>query len=525
MWRERVGTRSWVLIALVASLGLLSACSGSASPAKSTSLPATRHTPAAFPAVPQPAPLRWRACPSAVDTPGAECAALKVPLDYAKPTGAQITLELSRVRHTSSASNYLGAILVNPGGPGGSGLGLVGLGGAVPNGVGGRFDWIGWDPRGVGASRPVLQCNTDYFSGDRPSYTASQDASVWLKRARGYAQACGRDGGALLQHMTTEDNARDMDVIRQALRQPTISYYGYSWGSYLGQVYLTLFPGRVKRVVLDGVVDPRRVWYAANFDQDKAFEYNMRVFFGWIAQNDAVYRLGSSGAAVYAAYDRELKRLAASPAAGGQIGPDEFADAILSAGYATLTWPQNATAISRLINDGDAGEIAALYSSRVAGAANENNYAVYNAVQCTDMKWPGWSQTRKDAESVAKAAPFETWANTWYNAPCLTWPAAARTPVTITASPNLPKILLIAETHDAATPFTGALEVRRLFPGSSLIEGVGGTTHAGSLQGGVACTDDTVATYLATGRTPARRAGDRSDLRCPPVPRPPASMQ
>lgn len=511
-----------LLVALVACMGVVSACSGSSPKAvQSPSAPVTRQV--TSPPVPKPAALRWGPCASGLGLTGLQCARLQVPLDYSKPTGTKITLQLSRLRHTSSAGQYLGAILSDPGGPGGSGLGMPYTGTRVPNSVGDRFDWIGWDPRGVGASRPAIHCIPQYFGTDRPPYEAPSQRSYWLKKAAGYAQACGRTAGALLQHMTTEDNARDMDVIRQALGVSQISYYGYSWGSYLGQVYLTLFPTHVKRVVLDGVVDPRGVWYQANLDQDVAFERTMRIFFGWVAKNDAVYHLGTTEAAVESAYRREATALAARPSAGGKLGPDELSDALLDAGYRVFAWAQKAANLSRLINQGDGSGMLADYEQSNGGASNENGYAVYNAVQCTDAAWPGWARTLADNERVDKVAPFETWGNAWFNAPCLTWPAAAHGPVAIRASASLPKILLIAETYDAATPFSGALEARRLFPSSSLIEGVGGSTHAGSLNG-VSCTDDAVATYLASGRVPVRLPGDKSDLKCPPVPQPPASM-
>lgn len=479
---------------------------------------------AAYPPVPTPAPLVWGACPAKVPAQeGLQCAALKVPLDYAHPRGAKITLEISRLRHTSSAANYLGAMLTNPGGPGGSGLTLPGLGRYVPNGVGGRFDWIGWDPRGVGASVPSINCIPSYFGTDRPSYSAAANRQYWLRQARRYAAACERKYPALLQHMTTQDNARDMDVIRQALGKAKISYYGFSWGSYLGQTYLSLFPTHVRRVVLDGVVDPRRVWYAANFDQDVAFERNIKIFFGWVAANHSVYHLGLTSAAVYAKYKKELVKLAAHPAAGGKVGPDELGDVMLDAGYYVYNWASDAAALTKIVNRNQGIDVLNSYETNNAGASNENGFAVYNAVQCTDVKWPGWAQTLQESIRVNQTAPFETWGNTWYNAPCLTWGAKPHTPVRIHATAGLPKILLIAETYDAATPFSGALEVRRLFPSASLIEGVRGTTHAGSLSG-VTCTDNAIARYLATGRTPARRAGGGSDLKCPPVPRPPASM-
>ena len=504
----------------VASVALLTACS--TTPAKTTVSTPTAPGTTTYPSVPQPAALHWGSCPAGVSA-APECATLKVPLDYSHPTGAQITLELSRQQHTSSGSQYLGVMLANPGGPGGSGLDMPLLSSRVPNGVGGRFDWIGWDPRGVGRSRPAIHCIPTYFGTDRPPYAAPAERSFWLRKAAGYARACGRNAGPLLRHMTTADNARDMDMIRRALGQSAISYYGFSWGSYLGQVYLTLFPGHVKRFVLDGVVDPHRVWYAANFDQDTAFERNIRIFFAWVARHDAVYHLGTTGSAVYAAYRRESASLIAHPAAGGRVGPDELTDVVLYAGYFVWMWSDTAANLSRLINGGDGSGVLSAYLDRNAGADNENGSAVYNAVQCTDAAWPGWSKTLVDTERVARGAPFETWGNTWFNAPCLTWPVPAQTPVTVRAAATLPKILLIAETYDAATPFSGALAARAIFPSSSLIEGVGGTTHAGSLNG-VSCTDDAVATYLATGRTPARRAGSGSDLRCPPNEPLPAAM-
>jgi hypothetical protein len=115
-------------------------------------------------------------------------------------------------------------------------------------------------------------------------------------------------------------------------------------------------------------------------------------------------------------------------------------------------------------------------------------------------------------------APFETWGNAWFNGPCLFWPGKSHKPLNIDGS-KVKDALLISETHDAATPYSGALEVRKRFPNSILIEGVNGTTHAGSLSG-VACTDDTIAEYLKTGALPARQSGNHSDVQCDPVPQP-----
>jgi len=140
-------------------------------------------------------------------------------------------------------------------------------------------------------------------------------------------------------------------------------------------------------------------------------------------------------------------------------------------------------------------------------------------VQCTDAQWPtDWDVWREDNTRVDAEAPFETWANAWFNAPCAFWPAKAGEPVDIDVS-GVDSALLISETLDGATPFSGALHARELFPNSALIEGVGGTTHASSLSG-VACTDDKIAAYLATGELPERQSGDGSDVQCEPLPQP-----
>ncbi|WP_278257843.1 alpha/beta hydrolase [Nocardioides convexus] len=140
-------------------------------------------------------------------------------------------------------------------------------------------------------------------------------------------------------------------------------------------------------------------------------------------------------------------------------------------------------------------------------------------MQCTDAKWPGWKRTQADSWRIHLKHPFLTWGNTWYNAPCLNWPAASQQAVRVDGSRISTKILLIAETNDAATVYSGALATRKAFPSSYLIEGVGGTTHSGSLSG-IDCTDNTIATYLDTGALPARKPGNRSDQQCDPVPAP-----
>jgi pimeloyl-ACP methyl ester carboxylesterase len=467
-----------------------------------------------------PPPIPWGQCASAgLQRRGAECGLLTVPLDYAHPGGTKIKIAVSRIKHKSSAADYQGVMLTNPGGPGGSGLTLSVLGEFVPGGVGGDYDWIGFDPRGVGSSQPSLSCDVEYAGYDRPYYVPVTRAleRTWLAKAKGYALACDKAGGALLDHVKTTDTVADMESIRKALGAKQINYYGFSYGTYLGQVYATLHANKVRRMVLDGNVDPRDVWYKANLNQDIQFDKNMDTYFAWVAKYDSVYHLGTTGKAVKAKYYGTLQKLRKAPA-GGKIGPDEWNDIFVSAGYYVFGWEDVANAFSAWVNNGDAAPLLDLYPAPGAPGA-DNNYAMYLATQCTDVQWPtNWNKWERDNWRIYAKYPFITWNNAWYNAPCINWGAKAGKPVAVNGK-KTPPILLISETNDAATPYAGSLEVRKLFPRSVLIEGVGGTTHAGSLNG-VACTDDTIAAYLDNGALPNRVRGNRSDKQCDPVPPP-----
>ncbi|MBW6437568.1 alpha/beta hydrolase [Actinoplanes hulinensis] len=475
----------------------------------------------AEPARVAPPPIVWGACTDAtLKSSGAECGQLSVPLDYAKPDGTKIQIAVSRVKATVPKDKYQGVILVNPGGPGGAGLGMAALGEHVPKQAGKAYDWIGFDPRGVGTSTPKLTCDDDYTGYNRPAYVPStpEVEKAWHARTTAYAAACAKAGGALLDNMKTVDTVRDIESIRTALGVDKISFYGFSYGTYLGQVYATKYPERVYRMVLDGVVDPTRVWYRSNLDQDVAFDKSIKVYFAWLAKYDSLYHLGKTAAEVEKAYYQQLAALTAQPA--GVIGPAELTDVFLQAGYYVFGWQEVARAFSDLVTKKDPAGLKRLYDEdHPQAAGNDNGYAVYLAVQCTDVAWPSdWKKWARDNWKVHKKAPFETWGNAWYNAPCRHWAGDPGRPVEVDGA-KAPPALLISETLDAATPYTGALRARKLFPRAALIEGVDGTTHAGSLFGST-CVDNSIADYLATGALPARVKGNRSDKQCEPIAKP-----
>ncbi len=501
-----------ILVAATAVIGLLGGAATLPLTAQATPNSAVTQGVASF----EPAPIAWGSCEDeGLVEAGGECGMLEVPLDYAKPEGTKIKVAVSRIRHTVADDKYQGVMLVNPGGPGGSGLGLATIGQFVPDKVGASYDWIGFDPRGVGSSEPSLSCDHKYFGYKRPPYVpqTKKIENAWLKKAAKYAKACDTKGGALLDHIKTTDVVADMESIRKALGREQINFYGFSYGTYLAQVYATLHPERVRRMVLDGNVDPRGVWYQANLQQNVAFDKNADKFFAWVAKNHKVYKLGKTAKKVKKTYYAQLAKLGRKPA-GKVIGPAEWSEIFVPVGYHVYAWPGRAKLFSDWVRKGSWKPLKAEYDGPNPGTpGSDNGYAVYLAVQCTDAAWPqSWATWRTDNRRLHAKHPFLTWGNAWYNAPCLNWGAAAGTPVTVDGA-KAPAILLISESHDAATPFSGSLEVRSRFPKSALIEGVGGYSHSTSLWG-EKCVDDAIAKYLASGKLPKRVSGRKSDKKC-----------
>jgi pimeloyl-ACP methyl ester carboxylesterase len=455
---------------------------------------------------------------------GARCGYVIVPMDYAHPNGAKIKLAISRVLHTTtSASDYHGVMLVNPGGPGGSGLIYSVFQTFIPNNAGAGYDWIGWDPRGVGNSIPSLSCDSNFFHTDRPPYrpTTNKIMNEWVSASEQYASDCTQaNGAALFNNVKTTDSVADMESIRNALGQSKINFYGFSYGTYLGSVYMTLHPDRVGRFVLDSTVDPRNVWYQANLNQDVAFQKTFDVYFSWLAKYNSVYHVGSTHDAVRNMFLTTETALNAHPASG-VLGGDELLDVFTSAGYYVYNWEAIGAAYSKYIHTGDAGDLIQMYvDANSTAPGGDNGYAMYLATQCTDAQWPqSQAQLNADSWRLDQTYNYFTWANAWFNGPCAYWQYPASHPVVVNGAQVHVPILMIDETFDPATPYEGSVYVRSIFPTASLIEGKDGTTHAGSLSG-VACTDDTIATYLSTGQVPDRQGGNRSDKVCPPVPQP-----
>ncbi|MGW2995217.1 alpha/beta fold hydrolase, partial [Streptomyces sp. NPDC001193] len=298
--------------------------------------------------------LDFRACPAVEELPSpVRCATLRVPLDYARPDGPQIPLTVSRVPATRrGGAARQGSLVYNPGGPGASGM-FFPLVADLPEWerIGAAYDLVGYAPRGVGRSAP-LSCEDPAGRAKGPTQVPAEPSAAYKRQrvaaARAYARGCAQRAGAALPYYTTLDNVRDLHVLRAALGEEKLTFFGASYGTYLGAVYATLHPGHVRRMVLDSAVDPdpRRIWYVNNLAQAPGFERRWYDFRAWVARHHASYRLGATPEAVQASYERVRAAVARTPA-GGTVGTGELQAAFLQAAYRERRpWPMaNATRI------------------------------------------------------------------------------------------------------------------------------------------------------------------------------------
>ncbi|MFJ3877472.1 alpha/beta fold hydrolase [Streptomyces sp. NPDC090077] len=486
--------------------------------------PAAGTRPVARPPAAGSGRLEFRPCPAVEQLPDpVRCATLWVPLDYARPDGPQISLTVSRVPATGrGGAARQGALVFNPGGPGASGMAFPLLAGRPAWArVAAAYDLVGYAPRGVGHSAP-LTCQDPAELPQGPTQVPAAPSAAYkrerLAAARAYAEGCARHAGPALGSYTTLNNARDLDVLRAALGEPRLTFMGASYGTYLGAVYATRHPGRVRRMVFDSAVDPdpRGIWYAANLAQAPAFERRWADFRAWAARHHAVYGLGSTARAVRESYEKVRTAVARTPA-GGVVGTGELHAAYLQTAYYDDVWPDRAAALAAYLR-GDPEPLvrqAARDPATAERAANAT--AVYTAVLCNDAPWPGdWRTWDRDNTELARRAPFETWANAFLNLPCASWPVSGRQwPVDVGAQPGrLPGTLIVAAERDGATPHGGALELQgRLGAGASLVTERRAGSH-GVAGGRNACVDRHVERYLLTGATPGWR------VTCAPHPEP-----
>lgn len=460
--------------------------------------------------------LDWSDCGGNID-----CAELTVPLDWSAPEGD--TIQLALARHAAPGTP-IGSLLVNPGGPGGSGYDFVHDAApfVVTPAVLDSYDLIGFDPRGVGRSTPI-ECYTDLNDQDAylyGTYDVPYGTEEWLAeltvREKQWAATCLENTGPLLGHLDAASVARDMDVMRAVLGDDQLHYLGYSYGTYLGTVYAELFPEKVGRMVLDGAVDPQVSDVESLTVQMAGFDSALRAYMQWcLTQADCPFA-GSTDRAL-----RSIRQMLDTVDRQGLVASDGRAldSATLATGivftlYSESYWPELSQLFTQL-RAGDADAVfryADAYNGRNYGGYSDNSMDIYTAVTCNEGTlatdgvdvMQGLAQIDEAAPILGRYAAYDDYAV--LKVVCSNWPVpTAQLPETFTADGAAP-IMVIGTTNDPATPYANSVALAEQLSSGFLVsyEGEGHTVYAN----GVRCVDDTVDAYLIDGTVPA------SDPRC-----------
>jgi len=455
----------------------------------------------------------WRSCESG----GLSCAKVKTPIDWSKPGGGTISLAL--IRHVTSSLSRKGSLLVNPGGPGGSGYDLVrdSLSYFTSATLRKNFDVVGWDPRGVGKSASITCLNgpaMDSFLYAVSPYPQGSDA--WLQSRvpieKAYAAACKKNTGELLGHIDAESNARDMDLLRAVLGDQKLNYLGFSYGTFFGAHYAKLFPKNVGRLVLDGPVDPSVTEPEDFTTQMGGFESAYRAYLtDCLATADCPFSgtldeaLAQSKALIQTAGTAGLKVSDGRTLQLGTLGT-----AISYPLYSRDSWPELSAMFAQL-KVGKAAmafQLADSYNGRNSDGTYSQQNNVYTAALCLDGVYPTTlAGTRDTMNTIAAAAPtigaifsYSDWVQV--SIACQNWPYSSVLSAEKIAAKGAAPIMVVGTTNDPATPYTGAQSLAKQLVSGFLItrKGEGHTAYAS----GNACIDTTVDAYLVNGTVPTK---------------------
>ncbi len=464
---------------------------------------ATAATSTPVPTLAPPSPVSWSDCGG-----GFECGIVDVPRDYADPAGPTVRLALIRLP-ASDPLHRIGSLVVNPGGPGESGVDFVRHAALTvfSTSIRARFDIVGFDPRGVGASTPI-RCVDDldhFIAKDATADTPAELANL-EDGAKTFATECGARNAALLPYLSTENVARDLDQIRAALGDAKLTYLGFSYGTLIGEDYAALFPTRIRAMTLDGVVDPALGEEAFREDQAVAFEASLDAFLSDCSSRPACpFHSGGRAAAAFDALMRRIDQHSIPTARLGRepVGPTQAWAAVTESLYAQAAWPVLAEALTEARN-GDAS-LLLLLGDPLRGRNPDGSYSnlidAYDAVTCLD-----WPAPRDPAAYTTMASTFTRVAPrvgrlfAFNDLPCAYWPVPpARTPAPV-AAPGAPPIVLVGTTGDPATPYAWAQAVSRQLSSSVLVTRTG-QGHTGYLVS--ACVSKAVNAYLLSLTPPA----------------------
>ena len=494
---------------LVAVMGasLLAACGGNGRTQSKSTVPApSRSTPSpvasAGPAAPPKVP--WSDCRGDAGPKGFQCATVSVPRDPSHPGGAVIGMAIDRHRATGQK---IGSLLVNPGGPGVSGVDFLPDAVAqMPASLLARFDVVGFDPPGVARTAPIT-CATGagldrYFSTD-PEPTTPAGIAALVAASRTLAEGCQAMSAAELPYVSTVDAARDLDVLRAALGDAQLTYLGFSYGSLLGATYANLFPTHARAMVLDGVLDPALPTLTEIAQQSVALDAQLQQFFAACAHSSCPWRPGDDPTA---AYEALVARVRANPlparGTSRRVGPAAVLWGTVAALYWPAMWAQLAQAL-QAASRGDGTGLLALYdgyTGRQGNGSYSNIFEANAAVDCLDSPPVPLAAIQADAPAVESAAPVFGLLDLYGEVECSVWPLPATGSIGPLPAGGSPPIVVVGSTGDPVTPYTWAQALAAELAHGVLLTRVG-DGHTG--YGSSACIRTQVDRYLTTLAPPA----------------------
>ncbi|MCA6095244.1 alpha/beta hydrolase [Streptomyces sp. SCA3-4] len=457
------------------------------------------------------AQLIWKRCeaPTAAQgggkAPGKgwECATLPVPLDHAKPDGEKIDLALIRSK-AREKSGRIGSLVFNFGGPGGSGVaGLPSLADSYEK-LQDRYDLVSFDPRGVGESAGV-RCQSDKELDAAYQIDGTPDDDAELKETltanKAYIDACAKNSAKVLPHVDTISAARDLDLIRSALGDQKLHYFGISYGTELGAVYAHLFPRNVGRAVLDAVVDPTQDPLQGNMGQTKGFQ---------LALDNYLKDCGASGGCpTQAQITALLKDLDGKPLPTTQsrkLTQDEAVNGIAAALYSKDTWKYLTAGLQEALRKGTGNTLLLLFDSLV-GRAPDGRYtnlqAANRAISCADAEQRYTvADVKQRLPEFRAASPVFGESAAWSLLSCTDWPVKGKWKTPDVSADGAAPIVVIGNAGDPATPVAGAERMaEKLGRGVGVRLTVKGEGHG--TYGVDDCATKAVNAHLLEGRTPA----------------------
>lgn len=445
--------------------------------------------------------LTWTSC----DSGNAECARLRVPLDYDRPQTGDISLLVERTRATSP--ERIGALVVNPGGPGVAGAGYAKYGSYFLGRVAPKFDVIGFDPRGVGQSAPIKCMSnklTDAFFGADASPDTNAEMSTYENLSTRVAESCVRNSPNLFAHVGTYDGARDLDVLRAALGERNLNFMGFSYGTRLGAAYADLFPDRVGRMILDGAVNPANTATQLVSGQADGFNDALRRFVAHcVAQNCTI---GTTQRQVIRRINVLLDSLDSEPMNVGRrtLTQPLALNGILGRLYSNeYSWTALEADITAALQGNGRPLLDAVDSftgRRGDGTYSSNLWSALNAVSCWDGGTvPNASRLLRIARHQARTSTFPeiTLQLIMSALPCHYWPRTDDESPKAVVGPIGRPIIVIGTRHDPATPWKWAKELAAQLRSGVLLTWEGdGHTATGR---GSACIQRWESRFLLTG--------------------------